>query len=135
MRLGFTARCLGIFLAFSVLTCLTYPSTTDKKSDQIDGTQTGKLLRVQDTTDWARFGRWSAYRQHTIHALVQMPQNEYCAEFSTIVVDEAKDLRSDQGQDLPVEIRGKEITLTLHSGRRLKMHLAKEGECSRPLVR
>jgi len=109
-----------------------YASTTDKKAEQIDGAQTGKLLRVQDTTDWARFGRWSAYRQHTIHALVQLPRNEYCAEFATIVVDEAKDLRSDEGQFLPMEIRGKEITLTLHSGRRLKMHLAKEGECSRP---
>jgi len=91
----------------------------------------GKILHIQDDIEWVRYGRWSALRQHTIHTYAHFSNDDYCAVFATTVIDEAKDLESNEGKQLPMAVEGKELLITLPDGRHLKMHLVKPGECER----
>lgn len=101
------------------------------QSDKMPPSNQGKILHIQDDTEWVRYGRWSALRQHTMHTYAQVANEDYCAVFSTTVIDEAKDLQSSEGQQMPMVLDGKDLLITLPSGRHLKMHVVKPGECER----
>jgi len=128
-------RCVGLFLTtlcLIALIALSSPtSAAGAQSDKADASNQGKILQIQDETEWVRYGRWSALRQHTMHTYAHVANNDYCAVYSTTVIDEAKDLASSQGQQMPMVVDGKDLLITLPSGRHLKMHVVKPGECER----
>ena len=101
------------------------------QSDKLPSSNQGKILHIQDDTEWVRYGRWSALREHTMHTYAQFSNEDYCAVFSTTVIEEAKDLQSSQGKQMPMMLDGKDLVITLPSGRHLKMHVVKPGECER----
>jgi len=128
-------RCAGVFLTIPCLFALIvfgHPtSVAGAQSDKIPPSNEGKILHIQDDTEWVRYGRWSALRQHTMHAYAHFSNDDYCAVFSTTVIDEAKELESNEGQPLPMALDGKDLVITLHSGHHLKLHVVKIGECER----
>ena len=126
------ASLILLTLCLVVLILLGQPtSAAGAQSDKMPASNQGKILHIQDDTEWVRYGRWSALRQHTIHTYAQFANDDYCAVFSTTVIDEAKDLESNEGRQMPMALDGKDLLITLPSGRHVKMHVVKTGECER----
>ena len=126
----FVARSLSVLLAVGAFVSIG-SSSSSQEALPPDTATSGKLLYVHDVTEWARFGRWSALREHNIHALAQISKDQYCAEYSTTVIEEARDLQSSQGHDVAMQVKGKDVFVTLNGGRHIKMHLVKNSECPR----
>jgi hypothetical protein len=125
-KLLFTTLCLVALISLGRPTF-----AAGAQSDKMPPSNQGKILHIQDDTDWVRYGRWSAMRQHTMHTYAQFSNEDYCAVFATTVIDEAKDLQSNEGKQMPMMLDGKDLVIILPSGRHLKMHVVKPGECER----
>jgi len=65
----------------------------------------------------------------TVDFALRVSTNSYCVDYETPVLDEVQDLRSANGKEVKVEMRGKKLAVVLPTGRRLKAELVKQTQC------
>jgi hypothetical protein len=73
--------------------------------------------------------RFSGPVYFTIDFALRVSGNSYCVDYETPVLDEVQDLRSADGKDVKIEMRGKKLAVVLPTGRRIKAELVKQTQC------
>jgi len=73
--------------------------------------------------------RYSGPIYFTVDFAFRVSNASYCVGYETPVLDEVHDLMAANGKDVRVEIRGKKLTVTLPTGRRIKAELVKPTQC------
>lgn len=96
-----------------------------------DSYQTAKVLSVRQIrhSPGLNPSRFSGPVYFTIDFALQVSANNYCVDYETPILDEVQDLRSANGKEVRVEMRGKKLAVVLPSGRRIKAELVKQTEC------
>ena len=91
--------------------------------------KTGTLVDAHSDKKVVQTGRWMVVRQYTVDFAVVCTNQTYCGEVTTTVVNEVDDLMASKGQPVELLASGKEIDITLHSGRRIKAHQMSANKC------
>jgi hypothetical protein len=73
-------------------------------------------------------GRWFLVREFTVDFAVR-DSVTYCGEITTTDATEAHDLIDSSGQVVSVVEKGKDLYLTLKSGRRIRAHRLSADKC------
>ena len=91
--------------------------------------KTGTLVDAHSDKKVVQTGRWMVVRQFTVDFAVKCSNQTYCGEVTTTVVNEVDDLMASKGQPVELLASGKEIDITLPSGRRIKAHQMSANKC------
>lgn len=96
-----------------------------------DSYQTAKVVSVRQIRHSPGLtpSRFSGPVYFTIDFALQISANSYCVDYETPVLDEVQDLRSANGKEVKVEMRGKKLSVVLPTGRRIKAELVKQTQC------
>jgi hypothetical protein len=92
-------------------------------------TQSGTLIGAHSDKRVVQTGRWYVVRQFTVDFAVRCPNQTYCGEVTTTVINEVDDLISSKGQPVELLDRGKDIDVTLRDGRHIKAHQMAANKC------
>ena len=96
-----------------------------------DAIEPGTLLELHSDQRVVQSGRWFLVREFTIAFSVRAAQASYCGEINTTDATEAHDLINSRGQSIQVAQKGKDLEVTLQSGRRLRAHRLAPDRCPR----
>src|SRR5271157_2964268 len=91
--------------------------------------QTGTLTDTHSDKRVVQTGRWYVVRLFTVDFAVRCPNQTYCGEVTTTVVNEVDDLMASRGQPVELVESGKDIDVTLHNGRHIKAHQLAANKC------
>jgi len=93
--------------------------------------QTAKVLSVRQIrrAPGLNPSRFSGPVYFSIDFALQVSANSYCVDYETPVLDEVQDLRSANGKEVKIEMRGKKLAVVLPTGRRIKAELVKQTQC------
>ena len=114
---------LLIFLLFSSY----LPGQTAASADV---TRTGTLSELRSDKRVVQNGRWFLVREFTVDFAVRDSET-YCGEITTSDATEAHDLINSTGQVVQVSEKGRDLYLTLKSGRRIRAHRLNGEKCPR----
>jgi hypothetical protein len=92
--------------------------------------KTGTLVDARSDKKVLQTGRWMVVRQFTVNFAVKCSNQTYCGEVTTTVVNEVDDLMASKGQPVELLESGKDIDVTLHSGRRIKARQVAANKCA-----
>ena len=67
--------------------------------------------------------RYPQIHYHLLYFAVRTPDQTYCAEYETPVLDEIDDLFSAKDKDIEFVLNAKNLTLRTPRGRKIKAHL------------
>lgn len=73
--------------------------------------------------------RYPQIHYHLLYFAVRTPDQTYCAEYETPVLDEIDDLFSAKDKDIEFVLNAKNLTLRTPRGRKIKAHLVKQDQC------
>lgn len=120
---------LAAILLFSVFS----PAADSAQSNPAspDLSKTGTLSDLHSDKRVVQNGRWFLVREFTVDFSVKDGTQMYCGEIVTTDATEAYDLMNSGGQPVEVSEKGKDITLTLKDGRRVKAHRLNLDKCPR----
>ena len=76
-------------------------------------------------------GRWYIVRQFTVDFAVKCSNQTYCGEVTTTVVNEVDDLMASKGKSVELLESGKDIDVTLQSGRHIKARQVSANKCEK----
>jgi len=124
---------LRLVLAVPLLVGLLLPSRFSGQSaaPPSEGVKTGTLADLHSDKHVVQSGRWFLVREFTIAFAVRGSQQSYCGEVTTTDATEAHDLLDSHGQAVEVAEKGKDLEVTLKSGRRIKAHRLNPEKCPR----
>src|SRR5271165_2352900 len=91
--------------------------------------KTGTLVDAHSDKRVVQTGRWYVVRQFTVDFAVKCPNQTYCGEVTTTVINEVDDLMASRGQPVELVESGKDIDVTLHNGRHIKAHQLAANKC------
>jgi hypothetical protein len=96
-----------------------------------DSYQTAKVLSVRQIrhSPGLNPSRFSGPVYFTIDFALQISANSYCVDYETPILDEVQDLRSANGKEVKIEMRGKKLAVVLPTGRKIKAELVKQTQC------
>ncbi len=93
-----------------------------------DQAKTGTLSNLHSDKRVVQNGRWFLVREFTVEFAVR-DSVTYCGEITTTDATEAHDLLDSSGQVVSVVEKGKDLYLTLKSGRRIRAHRLSGDKC------
>jgi hypothetical protein len=96
-----------------------------------NSSKTGTMVDAHSDKRVVQTGRWYVVRQFTVDFAVKCPNQTYCGEVTTTVINEVNDLMASKGQSVELLETGKDIDVTLHNGRRIKAHQVAANKCER----
>jgi len=120
------SRILAVPLFVCLLLSPRLPGQTAAPS--ADEARTGTLTNLHSDKRVVQNGRWFLVREFTVDFAVR-DSVTYCGEITTTDATEAHDLLDSSGQVVSVIERGKDLYLTLKSGRRIRAHRLSGDKC------
>jgi len=93
-------------------------------------TKTGTLSDLRSDKRVVQNGRWFLVREFTVDFAVRDSET-YCGEITTTDATEAHDLIDSTGQVVDISEKGKDLYITLKSGRRIRAHRLSRDKCPR----
>jgi hypothetical protein len=95
------------------------------------GAKAGTVVETHSDKRVVQTGRWYIVRQFTVDFAVRCANQTYCGEVTTTVVNEVDDLMASKGQPVELLENGKDIDVTLQSGRHIKAHQVSSNKCEK----
>ncbi len=93
-----------------------------------DQAKTGTLSNLHSDKRVVQNGRWFLVREFTVEFAIR-DSVTYCGEVTTTDATEAHDLIDSAGQVVSVMEKGKDLYITLKSGRRIRAHQLSGDKC------
>jgi hypothetical protein len=93
-----------------------------------DAAKTGTLADLSWDKRVVQNGRWFLVREFTVDFAVR-DMATYCGEISTTDATEAHELIDSSGQAVEIIEKGKDLYVTLKSGRRIRAHRLSADKC------
>jgi hypothetical protein len=121
-----------ILMAMLVLACgsALAQNATPAGNSSTNSAHAGTLVDTHSDKRVVQTGRWYVVRQFTVDFSVHCSNQNYCGEVTTTVVNEVDDLVASKGQPVELQDNGKDIDVTLKSGRRIKAHQVSANKCA-----
>jgi len=95
-----------------------------------EGQQSAKVLSVRKVLRTPYFtSRYPQIHYYELHFALRAADQTYCGEYETPVLNEIDDLFSAKNHDVEIVLKGKSLTLTTPTGRKVKAHLVEPGQC------
>jgi hypothetical protein len=104
------------------------PRLPGQTAPSADEANTGTLTNLRSDKRVVQNGRWFLVREFTVDFAVR-DSVTYCGEITTTDATEAHDLLDSGGQIVSVIEKGKDLYLTLKSGRRIRAHRLSGDKC------
>ncbi|MGA2369303.1 MAG: hypothetical protein ACLPPV_04325 [Candidatus Korobacteraceae bacterium] len=120
------SRILALLLLVFVLLSSRLPGQTP--AQPADQAKTGTLADLRSDKRVVQNGRWFLVREFTVDFAVR-DSVTYCGEITTTDASEAHDLLDSGGQVVSVIEKGKDLYITLKSGRRIRAHRLSGDKC------
>jgi hypothetical protein len=92
-------------------------------------TQSGTMTEAHSDKKVVQTGRWYLVRQFTVNFAVKGPNQTYCGEVTTTVINEVDDLMANKGKPVELLASGKDIDVTLQNGRRIRARQVAANKC------
>ncbi len=120
-------------LAVPLFVCLLLPFCLLGQTavSSAEGMKAGTLADLHADQRVVQNGRWFLVREFTIQFAVRDSQQSYCGELSTTDATEAHDLINSRGQAVEVAEKGRDLDVTLKSGRHIRAHRLSPDRCPR----
>lgn len=121
---------LSRILAPSLLVLLLLSSRLpgQNSAPSADVSKSGTLTNLRSDKRVVQNGRWFLVREFTVDFVVR-DSVTYCGEITTTDATEAHDLLDSGGQVVEVIEKGKDLYITLKSGRRIRAHRLSGDKC------
>jgi len=120
------SRILTVPLLVFLLLSSRLPGQTAAPSADVP--KTGTLADMRSDKRVVQNGRWFLVREFTVDFAVR-DSVTYCGEITTTDATEAHDLLDSSGQVVSVIEKGKDLYITLKSGRRIRAHRLSGDKC------
>ncbi len=123
---------LSRILSLPLLVFLLLPSYLPGQSAAPPGdvAKTGTLADLPWDKHVVQNGRWMLLREFTVDFAVRDTAT-YCGEITTTDATEAHELIDSSGQAVEILEKGKDLYVTLKSGRQIRAHRLSADKCSR----
>jgi hypothetical protein len=95
-----------------------------------DAITTGTLVNMHTDKRVVQSGRWFLVREFTVDFAVK-DSAVYCGELTTTDATEAHDLMESNGQPVQFAEKGKDLYITLKTGRKIRAHRLSAEKCPR----
>jgi hypothetical protein len=121
-----------ILLGILLLVCGSAPAQNGNPAGNspANAAHTGTLVDTHSDKRVVQTGRWYVVRQFTVDFSVHCSNQNYCGEVTTTVINEVDDLVASKGQPVELLDNGKDIDVTLKSGRRIRAHQVSANKCA-----
>jgi hypothetical protein len=120
---------VAVMLAVTLMVCVGAEGQNPAASGS--ATKSGTVVETHSDKRVVQTGRWYVTRQFTVDFSVQCSDHTYCGEVTTTVINEVNDLMASKGQPVALLDSGKDIDVTLQSGRRIKAHQVAANKCAK----
>jgi hypothetical protein len=120
-----------LFLSVVLLLCCsaTAQSSSATQNSAASGAKAGTVVETHSDKRVVQTGRWYVVRQFTVDFAVKCSNQTYCGEVTTTVVNEVDDLMASKGKSVELLESGKDIDVTLQSGRHIKARQVSANKC------
>ena len=99
------------------------------ESPDLSHYQTAKVVSVRELRNSFPIARWSGVHEFTLHFSVQDSDHVNCYEFSSVILEDVKDLKASNGHNIKMLQHGNKLTAVLEDGRTIKAELTKQDQC------
>ncbi len=126
---GCSRQCLRVIamLGAIILFCL---SAATQQPAASSSAKSGTIIETRSDKRVVQTGRWYVVRQFTVDFAVKCPNQTYCGEVTTTVINEVDDLMASKGKPVELQESGKDIDVTLQNGRRIKARQVDSNKCT-----
>jgi len=119
-----------VVLAAMLVAAMPLPLRSQTLAPVSEALTTGTLANLHADKRVVQSGRWFLVREFTIDFAVKNTA-VYCGQLTTTDATEAHDLIDSNGQAVEFADKGKDLYLTLKTGRRIKAHRLSTEKCPR----
>jgi len=120
-------------LSVALLLCYSVNAQTASavSGSTASGAKAGTVVETHSDKRVVQAGRWYIVRQFTVDFAVKCSNQTYCGEVTTTVVNEVDDLMASKGKSVELLESGKDIDVTLQSGRHIKARQVSANKCEK----
>lgn len=121
---------LALFATVILVTGNYGQSTSPIPAPLGEGQQVGKVVSVRKVLRNQYFvSRYPQIHYYLLYLTIRAPNQTYCSEYETPVLDEIGDVLSAKDKDVEFVFKGRSLTIRTPRGRTIKTHLVDEKQC------